>query len=142
MGSDQTPVGLALSANFTALDTHGNFGSTVEQTTGQVPGFIPHSANVSVSWRHHKFSSRVTINRTGEYMRNFAAVGSGANQWTRARKITNVGLAYQLRPAVSLTMDVQNIFNQMQSWYRGNPDNLSQAYIPGTTITFGVSGRF
>jgi len=134
--------GLAFSANFTALDTRGNFGGTVNRTTGQVPGFIPHSGNVSLSWRHRRFSSRVVVNRVGEYIRSFTAVGSGANEYTRARKITNVGVAYQVRPAVSVTLDVQNLFNEPQSWYRGVPDNLSRIFINGTTVTVGLSGRF
>jgi TonB-dependent receptor len=134
--------GLGVSANFTALDTHGDFGGTVERTTGQVPGFIPHSGNVSVSWRFHRFSTRVTVNRVGEYIRTFAAIGSGGNEYTRARKIVNAGIAYQLSPHLSLTLDVQNLFNEPQSWWRGSPDNMSRIYINGTTLTGGVSGRF
>ena len=134
--------GLSASVNYTLLDTKGNFGGTVERTTGQVPGFIPRSGNVSLNWRFHKLSTRVVVNRVGSYIRNFTAVGSGANLYTRARQIVNTGIAYQLRPSVSLSMDIQNVFNQEQSWYRGNPDNLAQVYIPGVTITFGVTGRF
>ena len=54
----------------------------------------------------------------------------------------NAGIAYQLRPSLSFTVDMQNIFNVSQSWYRGTPDQLAQVYIPGVTMTFGVSGRF
>ncbi|HUR57675.1 MAG TPA: TonB-dependent receptor [Opitutaceae bacterium] len=134
--------GFGVSANFTALDTHGNFGGTVQRTTGQVPGFIPHSGNVSLSWRYHKFSTRVTVSRVGEYIRTFTAAGAGGNEYTRARKIVNLGVAYQLRPNLSLTADVSNLFNEPQSWWRGTPDQMSRIYINGTTMTFGVSGRF
>jgi hypothetical protein len=54
----------------------------------------------------------------------------------------NVGTAYQWRPSVSFSLDVQNIFNAEQSWYRGIPDQLAQVFIPGVTVTAGVSGRF
>mgnify|MGYP002385881899 CR=1 FL=1 len=95
-----------------------------------------------MSWRYQRFGTRVNLNRTGTYLRNFTAAGSGANQYTRERTIVNIGAAYQLRPALSLTIDVQNVFNEPQSWYRGVPDNLSQFYMGGTTITAGISGRF
>ena len=72
----------------------------------------------------------------------FTAVGSGANLYTRARTVLNAGLAYQFRPTLSFTADVQNVFNSSQSWYRGVPDQLAQVYIPGVTVTFGISGRF
>ena len=73
---------------------------------------------------------------------SFSAPGSGANLYTRSRTIVSAGLGYQVRPAVSLSLDVQNIFNTPQSWYRGVPDQLAQIYIPGITVTAGVSGRF
>ncbi len=134
--------GLGASFNYTLLDTHGNFGSAVERTTGQVPGFIPRTANASLSWRYKKLGTRIVANRTGSYVRNFTAIGSGGNLYNRARTVINAGAAYQLRPALSLSVDVQNLFNEPQSWYRGSPDNLAQMYIPGVTVTFGVSGRF
>ena len=134
--------GLSLSVNYTLLDTSGDFGGTVQRTTGQVPGFIPRSGNVSLGWRHRTFSARVTANRVGDYIRNFTAVGSGANLYTEARMVVNAGLAYQWRPSIGFTVDVQNVFNEGQRWYRGIRDQMAQIYIPGTTVTFGVSGRF
>ncbi len=134
--------GLSLSVNYTLLDTSGDFGGTVQRTTGQVPGFIPRSGNVSLGWRHRTFSARVTANRVGDYIRNFTAVGSGANLYTEARMVVNAGLAYQWRPSIGFTVDVQNVFNEGQRWYRGITDQMAQIYIPGTTVTFGVSGRF
>jgi outer membrane receptor protein involved in Fe transport len=60
----------------------------------------------------------------------------------RQRTIVNVGVAYQFRPTLSFSVDVANVFNEAQSWYRGNSDQTAEVRIPGTTITFGVSGRF
>jgi outer membrane receptor protein involved in Fe transport len=54
----------------------------------------------------------------------------------------NAGAAYQLRPAVTLSLDVGNIFNAPQSFYRGIADQISEVRIPGVTVTAGVSGRF
>lgn len=134
--------GLGLSANYTILDTHGNFGGTIERSKGEVPGFIPETANVSVSWRYRGFSTRVNVNRTGEYLNAFTAAGSGRNQYIMSRTIVNFGVAYQVRPALSFSVDVGNIFNQPQTFYRGIADNISEVRIPGITVTLGVSGRF
>jgi len=134
--------GLSLSVNYTLLDTSGDFGGSVQRTTGQVPGFIPRSGNISLGWRHRSFSARVTANRVGDYIRNFTAIGSGANLYTEARTVVNAGVAYQWRPAIGFTLDVGNVFNEGQRWYRGIPDQMAQMYIPGTTVTVGVSGRF
>ncbi len=134
--------GLGLSVNYTLLDTHDDFGGTVTRTTGQVAGFIPRSGNVSLSWRHRGFGTRITVNRVGNYIRNFTAVGSGANLYTDARTVVNVGVAYQYKPWLSFSIDAQNVLDEMQSWYRGNADQIAQVYVPGPTVTFGVSGRF
>ena len=129
-------------ANFTVLDAHGDFGGTVERKKGEVPGFIPFTANANLSWRHRGFSARAIWNRTGEYINAFTAAGSGRNQYTRRRTIVNAGVAYQFKPTVSVSVDVGNIFNASQVFYRGIADQVSEYRIPGTTVTFGVSGRF
>jgi iron complex outermembrane recepter protein len=134
--------GLGLSTNLTVLDTHGNFGGTATRRDGEVPGFIPRAANVILSWRYRGLGVRLVANRTGEYINAFTAGSPGRNQYTRARTVVNAGIAYQWRPSVAFVVDVQNLFNEPQQFFRGVPDQMSEYRIPGTTITFGVSGRF
>ena len=134
--------GLGLSANLTVLDTRGNFGGTDVRRTGEVPGFIPRTGNVILSWRHRGFGARLVANRTGDYINAFTANTPARNLYIRARTIVNAGIAYQWRPTVSFSIDVANVFNEAQIFYRGVPDQMSEYRIPGTTVTFGVSGRF
>ena len=134
---------LGVSANTTILETHGDFGSTTAtRKTGEVPGFVPRTSNLSLSWRYRKFGTRLNVNRTGEYINAFTASGSGRNQYTLQRTVVNVGAAYQFRPAMSFSVDVGNIFNEAQVFYRGISDNISEYRIPGVSVTIGVSGRF
>jgi TonB-dependent receptor len=134
--------GLSLSANYTYLETHGNFGGTTTLQTDQVAGFIPRNGNISLSWRHHGFSARTNINYVGHYLDGFNAANPALNIYRGTRTIVNVGVAYQVRPAVSLSIDVANIFNESQSFYRGYFTRLQSRIIPGSAVTFGVSGRF
>jgi TonB-dependent receptor len=53
--------GLGLSANYTYLETHGDWASE----TGEVPDFKPRTGNLSFSWRHRGFGARVNLNYTG-----------------------------------------------------------------------------
>ena len=103
---------------------------------------MPRTANLSLSWRYRKFGTRLNVNRTGEYINAFTAAGSGRNQYTLQRTVVNVGAAYQFRPAMSFSVDVGNIFNEAQVFYRGVSDNISEYRIPGVSVTIGVSGRF
>jgi TonB-dependent receptor len=134
--------GLATTLNYTTLSAHGNFGTNVNRGTGEVAGFIPRTGNAILSWNYRRFSARVVTNYTSAWLREFTAVASGQNLYTRKRVTTNMGVSYQVRPWLSFSVDAQNVFKAIQSWYRGVPDQLAQVYIPGPTITFGVSGRF
>jgi iron complex outermembrane recepter protein len=134
--------GLSATLNYTVIDAKGNFGGTVQRSTGNVAGFIPRTGNAIFNWQYRKFSFRTVTNYTSDWLRTFTAVGSGQNLYTRKRVTTNVGASYQFRPWLTFNVDSQNVFGAIQSWYRGNPDQLAQVYIPGPTVTFSVSGRF
>ena len=134
--------GLGVGANYTLLDTHGDFGGTATRKSGEVPGFIPRTANLSVFWRHRGFSSTVLVSYTGGYLTNYSAASAARNRYLYERTIINFGLAYQIRPALSLTCDVANLFNEPQSSYRGIPDRMENTNFAGTSITLGVGGRF
>ena len=112
------------------------------RSSGQVAGFIPRTANVSLSWRHRGFSSRVLVNHTGRYLTAYSATNAALNVYRDNRTITSVGVGYQVRPTVSLNVDVNNLFNEPQRLYRYIPDRLRDIYIPGTTVTFSVGGQF
>ncbi|MBL9213730.1 MAG: TonB-dependent receptor [Opitutaceae bacterium] len=134
--------GLGFAANYTYLETNGNFGGAANLGTGQVAGFIPKTGNVSLSWRHRGFSARVLVNYTGAYINAYTAASVGRNQYRYERTIVNLGLSYQLTPALSFNCDVSNLFNEPVAFYRGIPDQMERTLITGTTINFGVSGRF
>jgi TonB-dependent receptor len=134
--------GFATTLNYTVLDAHGDFGTNVNRSTGEVAGFIPRTGNAIVSWQYRGFSARIVTNYVSDWLRNFTATASGQNLYTRKRVVTNVGFSYQYRPWLTFNVDAQNVFKAVQSWYRGSPDQLAQIYIPGPTVTFGVSGRF
>jgi TonB-dependent receptor len=134
--------GLSASANYTLLETSGDFGGTVKRSTGQVPGFIPRTGNVSLVWRYGAVSARVSANYVGSYITNFTAPDSPRNLYRFSRTITNIGAAYHYRPWLTLTADVSNLFNETESFYRGYRARMSSTNIPGTTITMGVNGRF
>jgi len=134
--------GLSGMANFTLLETEGDFGGGGTLRTGEVAGFVPRSGNASVSWRYRGFSTRLLFNYTGEYITSYTAASVGRNIYRRERRMVNLGFAYQVRPAVTLTLDLDNITNEPQSLYRGVPDQIQLISYHGTTISVGVNGRF
>jgi len=134
--------GLGASANFTALETKGDFGGSGIIETSDVVGFVPRSANVSLFWRHRGFTSRVIVNYTGSYITAYADGTPARNRYLFSRTVINAGIGYQLRPAVTLSLDVSNLTDAPQSAYRGIPDQMQFKLFGGTTITAGINGRF
>src|SRR5690606_26426588 len=111
------------------------FGGPTERSTDDVPGFVPHTGNLGVAWRHARFSARVAVNYVGDYIRNYTAVDSPRNRYRHARTIVNAGVAYHYRPWLNLTLDVGNLFNEPEAHYRGYSDRMQTTNIAGTTIT-------
>ena len=134
--------GLSFGANYTLLNTHGDFGGATYLGTGQIAGFIPRTGNVNFGWRYRGFNARVLVNYTGDYISSYAAQGSSRNLYRYERTSVNIGLEYRLRPSVSLTLDISNPFGVPQKLYRGFTDRMSTTTSNFTTITVGVAGRF
>ncbi|MEY4090361.1 MAG: hypothetical protein RJB55_2632 [Verrucomicrobiota bacterium] len=134
--------GLSGSLNYTHIDTRGNFGGTLYRRSGEVAGFIPDVANASLSWRYRRFSTRLLYNFTGAHITSYSATGPALNVYRYDRDTVSWGMAYQLRPEVSFTLDVANLFNEPQRFYVGNASRMQSTIINFITITGGISGRF
>ena len=134
--------GLGGAANYTVLDTHGDFGGASSLRTGEVAGFIPKTGNASISWRYRSFSTRLLYNYTSDYTSSYSRGNLALNLYRRARSVINVSFAYLLRPAVSLTLDIDNITNEPQVFFRGFRDRIQSHVVNGVSMNFGVSGRF
>ncbi|MBL9201140.1 MAG: TonB-dependent receptor [Opitutaceae bacterium] len=134
--------GLGASANYTVIETAGDFGGSTSRSTNEVPGFIPRTGNFSLAWRHRGFSARVAVNYVGTHITNFSAATPHRNLYRDSRVITTPGVAWHYRPGITLTADVQNLFNEPEAFYRGSRDRIQSYNISGTTVILGVNGRF
>jgi TonB-dependent receptor len=134
--------GLGTVINFTALETHGDFGGTGPLQTNEVEGFVPRIANGSLFWRYRGFTSRLIVNYVGEHITDYAPGTPARNRYLFSRTVINAGIGYQWRPGITFSIDVNNLTNAPQAAYRGIPDQLQFKLFGGTTITAGVNGRF
>jgi len=134
--------GFGASANYTLIRTNGNFGGTTSRSTNEVPGFIPRTGNATLSWRYKKFSTRLLYNFTGSYITAFTAATPGRNLYRFQYATVNAGVSYQVRPNLQLTLDAANLTNEPQSLYRGVRSQMQSTILNGTSLIFGVNGRF
>ena len=134
--------GFGVSANYTLIHTNGDFGGTTSRSTDEVPGFIPRTGNATLSWRYRKFSTRILYNFTSSYITAFTAATPGRNLYRFNYETINAGISYQVRPNLNLTLDAANLTNEPQAFYRGVRAQMQNTILNGTTLTFGVNGRF
>ncbi|MEN9635267.1 MAG: hypothetical protein RL077_3671 [Verrucomicrobiota bacterium] len=136
--------GLAASFNYSHVGTHGLRGGTRYLTSREVTGFIPNTANASLSWRHRSgFSARALYNFSGENITTLSAVTTPAlNIYRAPMKTLNLGLSYQYKPTLGFTVDISNVFNEPQNFYMGTKDYLRQSTTNFVAVTIGLNGRF
>ncbi len=134
--------GLAFSANYTRIQTHGMREGTRYLTSREVQNFIPHVANITLSWRYRKFNTRILYNFTGEHITTFNAANPALNQYRFSNKTVNIGFGYQHRPAMGFSIDIANALNEPQEFYIGYKHRHRRSIVNFVTVTAGVNGRF
>ncbi|MCR6630391.1 MAG: TonB-dependent receptor [Magnetospirillum sp.] len=133
--------GTTIFANYTYLTTEGDYGTGANRSTSEVAGFYPKTGNAGITWKHGKFGASATVNYTGQYLATYSADQSRL-RYRFERYITNFGFTYNLSRSLSFFADVQNAFNEPNSFYRYREDQVERITTAGTTLLIGVSGRF
>jgi TonB-dependent receptor len=136
---------LRFQANFTELRAHGDYGTAgVYLKNKEVNGFIPRTVNANLAWSYRKFSTNVSYNYNSESIRGAYNIAQPSrNRYMFSREIVNTSVRYELPwRNVTLSMGVYNLFNAPQIYYRGVPDQMETFLMQGTTMTFGIEGRF
>ena len=138
--------GLRFNGNLTQITAHGDYGIAGAYLKDKyVAGFIPRTANASLSWDYKKFGASISYNYTAENVRGtYNITAPSRNQFLMARELVNASMRYQLPLPYNPTLafGIQNLFNEPQKYYRGIADQLQTFLMQGTTITIGIEGRF
>jgi hypothetical protein len=132
--------GLGLQANYTRLETKGNFGGTYRRT-GEIVGFTPRSANASLMYTYRNFSGRVTTSYTGRVITSFSTAVQN-RIFRKPMTTTNVNLSYRVHRYATLFCDVSNIFETGPSFFRYVPERVREIRFMPSAVTFGVNGQF
>ncbi|MBI4625488.1 MAG: TonB-dependent receptor [Verrucomicrobia bacterium] len=142
-------------ANYTFLETKGDFGSAAGTTT-RLPNLTPHSFNAGLTYRGQGFDLRLMANYRGEFYRSTTSgnFGSGAgvlpgtglfDVFQHARTLYDFKAQYTINRAYSLFFDVYNLTNDwtnndyLHAFGREIPSYAAGA---GTSFKAGITARF
>jgi iron complex outermembrane recepter protein len=129
---------LSIFANYTHIETNGNYDGESEELVR----FVPETANAGASWRFKNVEIRAAYNFKGGYLNSY---NTNPVQRQRTTDIATWDFNFQYRysPGLNFFLDVVNAFNKWESWYTGNdPSRIIMSEVYGTRISAGISGRF
>lgn len=133
--------GLGFNANFTYLETQGDYGGTV--ATKEVPGFRPRQANAAISYQIRKYRASVQANWVDDYLLT-TATNPAAVVYEAARLVVNVKFTYDLSRTTSVYLNLDNLGRSpINSRYYGPyQDRIGYTRMPFRSIAAGIQGRF
>jgi len=134
--------GLGIFANFTYLETSGNYGRVQEAASSALVNFTPKVASAGLSYNRGRFSARLNGNYTSNYLRAYN-VNPLLRSYRVPRTMVDAKMSYRYSRAITLFTDASNIFNSKQKWYSGfHSDYIADQRDHGVRFQAGVSGSF
>jgi TonB-dependent receptor len=132
--------GFGMFANYTQLETSGNYGGTRTVSTNTLTGFIPKAANLGISYIRTPVSFRIQAKYKGKFLDTFNADPSRLI-YGMPQTVVDVKMQYNLNRRFGLYMDIYNIFNdanRLFEWGLGQPQNTRKDSV---MFLFGINGR-
>jgi TonB-dependent receptor len=133
--------GLGMFANYTRLTTEGDYGSTTPRTTASVPGFVPKSANLGLSYSYARFSLRGKWNYKSLALFSYSANAASLRYNPSLARI-DLSARFKLTRNLDFYADVVNLTAELmifQGPVAGRRDSISDY---GRKVSFGFSGRY
>ena len=137
--------GLTLRANYTYLETSGNFGGTVELQPGQRAGFIPRAYNLGLMYSYKNFGASFDMNYTGRYPITYTLTtppNSNNFVYRDAWTMMNASCSYKIHRTATLFLSVNNIQQEGVRQYVLIENRPRSQYVVPRSVKFGVNGQF
>ena len=135
--------GLTVRANYTKLETKGNFGGTIGLNPNGLAGFIPKAYNVGLIYTYGKWGASWDMNYTGGWpVLNISTAGAVGNRFREPWRVMNAGLNYEIFRNTTAFMNVSNLAQEGRQEYIFQPDRPRHMYVIPRAVKFGITGRF
>lgn len=118
--------GFGAFANYTRLETKGNYGTNTVTSTNQVAGFYPEMGNFGLSYIHSPISIRAQFNYVSRYLNTFSA-SQARLLYRLARPTLDIKTVYTISRHMDFYLDVMNVLAQAdRSWeyWGGRPNGM------------------
>jgi TonB-dependent receptor len=112
-------LGLYVNYTFTESEAKGITNSSGDQRTNvALPGTAPHMFNSSLSWENKKFSARVSLNYTADYLDELGGDEFEDRYYDR-QLFVDANASYKLTSKLRIFAEANNLTNQPLRYYQG-----------------------
>ncbi len=134
--------GFGIFANYTWLETMGNYGRVSETANSALVNFTPRVVSAGFSYSQGRFYARINGNYTGSYLRAYN-VNPVLRSYRTPRTMVDGKMGVHLSRRLTVFVDAGNLFNSKQEFYSSdNPRFVADWRDHGVRIQFGVNGSF
>lgn len=134
--------GFGVFANYTYLQTEGNYGRLNEPANSALVNFIPRVASAGISYNRSRYMARINANFTDDYLRAYNA-NPLLMSYRKTKSIVDLKLSYRYSKELSIFGDAGNLFNAKDRWYNGpNPRFVNTVRNFGVKFQAGINGSF
>ncbi|MFM9092017.1 MAG: TonB-dependent receptor domain-containing protein, partial [Verrucomicrobiota bacterium] len=133
--------GFGAFATFTKMEIKGNYESGgALQSTSEVPGFNPMTANAGLSYIRGRVTVRLQYNYTDRFLSSYNA--NQSRLWyTIKRGVFDLKTMYRVSPRMNAYHDFNNLFDEPDSgssWCGGRPRNVKEM---SPLVSLGLTSR-
>ncbi len=133
--------GLGMFANYTKLNTSGDYGSNVPRNTSSVPGFVPDSANLGVSYSYGRVSLRAKWNYKSLALFSFST-NPASLRYNPGQGRIDLSARFKLTRHLDLYGDAINVTAVPMVFQGPMPGRRDSISDYGAKVNFGLSGRY
>jgi outer membrane receptor protein involved in Fe transport len=133
--------GFGAFANYTRLETQGNYGTSREQAGLEVAGFIPETYNGGLTYHYGRWNSRIQWNHRGKYLFQYND-NPLARRYFEAVDYVDVNLQYRLNNRWEIYLNVNNIFDEPRKDIVYTESRPLAYFWSGTRYAAGVNLRY
>jgi len=115
-------------ANYTWLQTKGDYGSTTVRSTSEVAGFVPETANVGISYIRRGHSLRLQLNYIGRTLATFST-NQPLLRWNVAKPQLDLKAVFRINRRLDAYFDIWNVLanpTARAEYFGGRPHTISK----------------
>ena len=133
--------GFGAYANYTRMETFGNYGEVTTPAISELAGFKPGIVSAGLSYSKLRFTGKIHANYVKRWLTTYNA-SPAQRVYREDITLVDLNLSYRLNRHLSVFCDVINLFDAQIKWSRGYSHRGNLWENLGARVSAGVSGRY